>query len=321
MDDGRSALKNRPRLSVLQSAPARSRWSTKPHHRRRRRRALAGLSALALLVALLVAGGGRAGHSHVAHPRPGFLHHLAVLAGSGPGSFSGLEAAAENRAIDRTLAYTSYVRLAGDQHRELALTFDDGPGPYTPAIIRILERERVPATFFEVGVLERYFHASTSQIAANGWAIGDHTFSHAPMGRLSPADQSRQLLSDAQVLRRYGVAFPRLFRPPYGIWDAATLRLLRRYRMLMVLWTVDTSDYRHRGVKSIVASAVNGARPGAIILLHDAGGNRSQTVAALPKIIRVLRARGFGFATVPKLLLDNPAPARQPPPTASGRGG
>ncbi len=79
----------------------------------------------------------------------------------------------------------------------------------------------------------------------------------------------------------------------------------------MVLWTVDTADYRRPGVKAIVDAALAGARPGAIILLHDAGGDRSQTVAALPKIIAALRARGYRLVTVPQLLVDNPAPAQQ----------
>lgn len=321
MDNGRSAANNRPRLPAVQAVLARGRWSTQPHHRRRRRRALAGLGGLAVAVALLVAGGGGSGRSHAAAPRPGFLRHIAVLAGSGSGSLAAQVAAAANRGVDRTLAYTPYVRVAGRQHRELALTFDDGPGPYTPEIVRILGRERVPATFFEIGVLERYFHDATREIVDNGWTIGDHTYSHAPMARLSMADQRRQLVSDASVLRRYGAPYPRLFRPPYGLWNAATLALLRSHHMLMVLWTVDTSDYRRPGVKAIVKAALDGARPGAIILLHDAGGDRSQTVTALPRIIRGLRARGYRLVTVPKLLLDNPAPARQPPATLSGQGG
>ena len=81
--------------------------------------------------------------------------------------------------------------------------------------------------------------------------------------------------------------------------------------MLMVLWTVDTNDYTLPGVDAIVHTAVSGARPGAIILMHDAGGNRTETVAALPKIISDLRQRGYRFVTVPKLLLDNPAPSNQ----------
>jgi peptidoglycan/xylan/chitin deacetylase (PgdA/CDA1 family) len=90
--------------------------------------------------------------------------------------------------------------------------------------------------------------------------------------------------------------------------------------MLMVLWTVDTNDYQLPGVDAIVDSALNGAKPGAIILMHDAGGNRSETVAALPMIIKGLRKRGYKLVTVPRLLLDNPAPANQDVAALAGGG-
>jgi peptidoglycan/xylan/chitin deacetylase (PgdA/CDA1 family) len=292
-----------------------------PHHRRRRAVALL-LLVVAGLVAVLWPGGTgvRAPRHHRAVP-VAYLARLGVLAGTGAGSLAADETAAENRAIDRTLAYTPYVRVAGGQHREVALSFDDGPGPYTPEVIAILARRHVPATFFEVGVLERYFHASTAAIVARGWAIGDHTEAHAPMSRLSAAAQQAQLLEDAGVIGQYGARFPRLFRPPYGLWNDTTLGLLHRYRMLMVLWTVDTADYRRPGMAAIVHAVVAGARPGAIILMHDAGGDRSETVAALPKIIGALHARGYRLVTVPQLLLDNPAPANQQVSALAGGGG
>jgi peptidoglycan/xylan/chitin deacetylase (PgdA/CDA1 family) len=309
MDDGFTALREAPRFPPRLYGPIRRR-SRARHHRRRRILA----AAVFVLVVLVVGKTALAGsHRRAAHRAlgagPAHAHPRAGGHGSGP--VAGGLASAENRAIDRTLAATPYVRIAGAQHREVALTFDDGPGPYTPAILAVLRRAHVPATFFEVGVLERYFHASTRAIVAAGDVIGDHTEAHAPMSHLSAFDQQQQLLEDATVLEQYGAPFPRLFRPPYGLFNATTLRLLRQYRMLMVLWTVDTNDYRRPGVKAIVRSAVSGARPGAIILLHDAGGNRAQTVAALPKIIAALRARGYALVTVPRLLLDNPAPARQ----------
>ena len=292
-----------------------------PHHRRRRALAILTLIALAVLAIAVFAGGSAAPPRTIAQPRGGFFAVIRELAGRGAGSLAAREVRAENAAIDRTLAYTPYVRIAGAQHREIALTFDDGPGPYTPQVLAILQREHVPATFFEVGILERYFNASTTAIAADGDAIGDHTEVHAPMSRLSPAKQRAQLLEQASAIERYGASFPRLFRPPYGLWNSATLALLHRYRMLMVLWTVDTSDYRRPGVPAILDAAVHGARPGAIILLHDAGGDRSQTVAALPKIISALRRRHYQLVTVPRLLLDNPAPRVQNIAAVIGSGG
>jgi peptidoglycan/xylan/chitin deacetylase (PgdA/CDA1 family) len=266
---------------------------------------------------LTFAVGGGAAHHALPHRPEAFFARLRALAGSGPRSLS----AAENAGIDRTLAYTPYVRVAGAQHREIALTFDDGPGPYTPRIVSILGRDHVAATFFEVGVLEQYFHASTSRIVAAGDVIGDHTFYHAPMARLTPRRQRSEVLDDARTLGRYGVGFPRLFRPPYGLWNASTLALLSSYRMLMVLWTVDTEDYRRPGTAAIVRAALAGARPGAIILLHDGGGDRAQTVAALPKIVARLKSRGFRLVTVPRLLLDNPPPRDQQVLTLIGHGG
>ena len=88
----------------------------------------------------------------------------------------------------------------------------------------------------------------------------------------------------------------------------------------MILWTVDTNDYQMPGVQHDRRRALRGARPGAIILMHDAGGNRSETVAALPKIIAGLRKRGYKLVTVPRLLLDNPAPADQDVAALQGAG-
>jgi peptidoglycan/xylan/chitin deacetylase (PgdA/CDA1 family) len=297
-----------------QEVSARS-WSRDPRHRYRRRRAsalLLGVGVLAVVLAIVLASGGSA----LRAPAPGqgqsgFFRQVMTLAGPGSQSILGRELAAQNAAINGTLAYTPYVWEAGRQHREIALTFDDGPGPYTPQVLSILEREKVPATFFEVGVLERYFGASTTQIVAHDWPIGDHTFTHLDMSLLSAADQRFQILNQTKAIAKYGAPFPRLFRPPYGDWNSTTLSLLHRYRMLMVLWTVDTNDWQRPGVQAIIHSVLSGARPGAIILMHDAGGDRSETVAALPTIVKDLRQRGYRLVTVPQLLVDNPAPHDQ----------
>jgi peptidoglycan/xylan/chitin deacetylase (PgdA/CDA1 family) len=317
-----AGLRNPPgRPGIIEPARPVRRRSVEPHHRRRRAVAILALIGLAVPGVFLLAGGGRVARHATTTPQRGFFAMIRHLAGAGAGSLGARESAAETAAIDRTLAYTPYVRIGGAQHREIALTFDDGPGPYTPQILSILKRRDVPATFFEVGVLERYFYASTAAIVAAGDVIGDHTEVHAAMSRLSPPAQRAQLLEEAGAIGRHGARFPRLFRPPYGMWNAATLALLHRYRMLMVLWTVDTNDYRRPGARAIVSSALAGARPGAIILLHDAGGNRSETVAALPHIIAGLRRRHYRLVTVPRLLLDNRAPRVQNIAEVTGTGG
>ena len=279
---------------------------------------------LALVTGIAV-GAATSGSSPAAHRAAvlpdGYFSRIRTLAGGGPGSFVVREQRAENAAINRTLAYTPFVRAAGAQHKEVALTFDDGPGPYTPDIVSILEREHTPATFFEVGVEERYFHAATSAIVARGFPIGDHTETHAPMSELKRKIQQSELLQDSAAIGTYGAPFPRLFRPPYGMWNATTLKLLKKYHMLMVMWTVDTDDYEKPSVKVILQRTLAGLQPGAIILLHDAGGNRSETVEALPLIIRALRKRGYKLVTVPRLLLDNPAPHDQDVAGLAGAGG
>jgi peptidoglycan-N-acetylglucosamine deacetylase len=313
MDEVNAASRERPAPAVQRSTSTSGGRQLPPSvHRRRRVAALLAIGAAALIIGVVVgAMSGAGGHAPTKVASIAYFGQIRTLAGSGPTSFATTERAAENAAITRTMAYTPWIRIAGAQHREIALTFDDGPGPYTPQVLHVLEREHVPGTFFEVGVAEQYFHVSTSAIVARGYPIGDHTENHYAMSTLSRQQQQQQLLEESAAIGRYGAPFPRLFRPPYGLWNSTTLSLLKKYRMLMVLWTVDTNDYELPGVNAIVHSALSGAQPGAIILMHDAGGNRSETVAALPKIIAGLRKRGYTLVTVPQLVLDNPPPHDQ----------
>jgi peptidoglycan-N-acetylglucosamine deacetylase len=135
------------------------------------------------------------------------------------------------------------------------------------------------------------------------------------MAQLSAHDQREQLQEQVYRIQLLGGPTPRLFRPPYGSFDATTFRELRHLHMLMILWSTDTGDYARPGVQTIVQRALAGAHPGAIILMHDAGGDREETIAALPAIVRGLRARGLRPVTVPQLLLDDPPPPGQPIPT------
>ena len=168
-----------------------------------------------------------------------------------------------------------------------------------------------PATFFYVGQQLRYWGPSLRAELKHGFAVANHTQNHSMLPRLNAAAQRRQVLTASRAAAGWGAHPPRLFRPPYGSYDANTLRLLRSLRILMVLWTTDTGDYRRPGTKAIVAAALHGARPGAIILMHDAGGIRDQTIAALPGIIRELRRRHYRLVTVPGLIVDDPPRARE----------
>jgi peptidoglycan-N-acetylglucosamine deacetylase len=222
-------------------------------------------------------------------------------------------------AVRRILAYTPYVSRGSPRKREVALTFDDGPSPYTARIVRVLRRERATATFFVVGQEVAAFATGMATASRAGFPVGDHTQTHPRLAGMDAFSQRRQLEDQQAVVKGAGVPVAPLFRPPFGSYDATTLRLLRRKRMLMVLWSVDTDDYTKPGVQAIVSAAVRGAQPGAIILLHDGGGDRSQTVAALPQILRGLRRRRLEPVTILQLVADDPPPRRQGmPPTLAG---
>jgi peptidoglycan/xylan/chitin deacetylase (PgdA/CDA1 family) len=206
--------------------------------------------------------------------------------------------------------------MGGGRARDVALTFDDGPGPYTPGVLSVLEKMHVRATFFVIGRMLRYFGSSTVREIEDGDVIGDHTENHPMLAQLSAHDQYEELFEQIARVELLGGKRPTLFRPPYGSFDATTFKQLHRLHLLMTLWSVDTDDYQQPGVSVIVQRALEGVRPGEIILLHDAGGVRTQTIEALPSIIKALRGKGYDLVTVPKLLLDDPPPPGQPLPTS-----
>ncbi|MCW3018684.1 MAG: polysaccharide deacetylase, partial [Solirubrobacterales bacterium] len=281
---------------------------------RRRRIAAAAVLAAVLLALVAVAPGSLSRGSHP--PRP------ASSANTGPGVHAAKAHAHRaleedpSVAVKAVLAYTPFVKAGGDRGRDVALTFDDGPGPYTPAVLGVLERLHVHATFFEIGEMLRYFSASTVRELRDGDVIGDHTQTHPEMATLSAHAQHEELFEQILHIELLDGPRPTLFRPPYGSYNATTMRQLRALHLLMVLWSVDTDDYLQPGVPVIVQRALAGAHPGAIILMHDAGGTRTQTIAALPMIIDKLRARGFLLVTDPELLRDDPPPPGQTLPSS-----
>jgi peptidoglycan/xylan/chitin deacetylase (PgdA/CDA1 family) len=212
----------------------------------------------------------------------------------------------EGRAIDRVLRRHPVVFSGGGRRREVALTFHDGPGPNTTQVVKVLRRMRATATFFDIGDSLIYFSDSAVEADRRGFPIGNLTESFSDLAILPTNEQRRAIRGQAARLRSLGIPSPRLFSPPYGSYNRKTLSVLRRLHLLTVLWSVNTRDYLTPGVRTIVRRAVRGARPGSIILLHDAGGDRTQTIAALPAVVRGLRSRGFELVTVPRLMLDDP---------------
>lgn len=193
---------------------------------------------------------------------------------------------------------------------ELALTFDDGPSPlYTPQILAILQHYHVNATFFCVGQLVQANPALVREVHNAGQLIANHTWDHANLATFTPATIRGELRSTtaviAQTLRETPLP---IFRPPYGAINGVVRFVAAQMGLLPVMWNVDTNDWRLPGSQRIINTALIGADNGAIILMHDGGGNRAQTVLALPTIITVLRARGFKFVTIEQLLMDAVAP-------------
>ncbi len=182
------------------------------------------------------------------------------------------------------------------RHKRVALTFDDGPSGYTPKILKILKREHARGTFFEIGAQVPGLASSTRAVIDSGNEIGNHSMHHETRpGSASMRQTSRR------IERATGFE-PCLFRPPGGSFDSRVVSDARGLGMATVIWDVDPQDWSTPGAGAIYSRVVGATRPGSIVLMHDGGGNRSQTVAALPRIIHTLRGRGYHLVTVTKLL-------------------
>ncbi len=197
-------------------------------------------------------------------------------------------------AIPRRHAASGRGRVGG--RNLVALSFDDGPSAYTPRILRLLRRYDSTATFFEVGQVIPGHERVMRRIVRSGSEIGNHSMHH-------DADPSHRDLAATSAAIRVASGFtPCLFRPPYGVIDGRLVRRARMLGMQTVRWSVDPDDWERPGTRRIYARVVSHVRPGSIVMLHDGGGERDQTVAALPGILANLHRRGYRTVTVTRLL-------------------
>jgi peptidoglycan/xylan/chitin deacetylase (PgdA/CDA1 family) len=174
----------------------------------------------------------------------------------------------------------------------LYLTFDDGPSStWTPKVLAVLARFDAHATFFQVGNEVRLNPRTAALVRTAGHRVGSHTSHHR---RLTGLDD-RQLVAELR-----GGAASSCLRPPYGAVDARVRRVARSFGQQIVLWDVDTRDWTHPGAAKVATALVRGARPGRVVLMHDGGGNRSQTVAGLAAGLKVLSRKGYHFESLPQ---------------------
>ncbi len=181
----------------------------------------------------------------------------------------------------------------------IALTFDDGPGDYTPALLDELAARGVHATFFVLGSQVQKHPDVVTRMAAEGHVVGNHSWSHPKLTNLSAADAGSEIDGTTSVIQQVTGTTPTLVRPPYGASNDTVLAVLAARGDAAIMWSVDTEDWRNRDIGITTQRAMAGAAPGAIILMHDI---HLSTVQAVPGIIDQLLAAGYTLVTVPELL-------------------
>jgi len=231
---------------------------------------------------------------------------------------------AEDVAKARYEKFPSYITIVHQDSAvkdAVALTFDDGPdSEWTPQILDILKAKGVKATFFMVGANMEQYPDLVRRIVSEGHTIGVHTYTHPNIALVSEERANLEFNASQRLIEAITGHSTTLFRPPYNAdtnphepEELVPIKIAQKMGYITVSEDIDTEDWARPGVEALVESVRTGRMLGGdVVLLHDAGGDRSQTVAALPKIIDYLRVRGDNIVSLPEMLdvpLDQLMPA------------
>lgn len=246
-------------------------------------------------------------------PRKAVLPRLSVRDGSLCGRVHELDAGwyLVQERLDAMAEDGRMIRHGSRESGAVALGFDDGPHPlYTRQILEILARYDARATFFCTGLTVSAMPADVARIAEAGHCVGNHTWSHPYLPDLTPSELREQVDRTSEAIIRATGERPTVVRAPYGALNPRLLDMWADYDEKLVHWDVQADDWAMPGADYIAQRVLTEIQPGSVVLLHDAGGDRSQTVEALPRIVEGLLERGLDLITVPEMAGWAERPAR-----------
>jgi peptidoglycan/xylan/chitin deacetylase (PgdA/CDA1 family) len=201
------------------------------------------------------------------------------------------------------LPASASARFKAVGSKVIALTFDDGPWPTSTArIVSALKAGDAQATFFMLGSQVGSRKKLAKSVVDNGNLVGVHSWNHAFMTRRSSSVNAADLARCKKAVKAATGVTPTWFRPPYGATSSSLRKAAAGQGLRQVIWTVDTLDWKYRTTSSVVSRTMSGARNGSVVLMHDGGGPRAATAAAVPIVIRKLRAKGYDFATLDEMV-------------------
>lgn len=189
------------------------------------------------------------------------------------------------------------------EEKKIALTFDDGPHPYfTEKILDILEKYNVRATFFMIGENVKNYPTIARRVYEAGHEIGNHTYTHPHMKKISPDVLEQEIKKTEDALRELDIPRPALFRPPEGFRSAEQVARIEGLGYRVVVWSLDTHDWKNTASSLIEAQVLKTVQGGDVLLFHDYISGQNTTIAALKQIIPKLLESGYTFVTVSELL-------------------